>query len=470
MKRRFLALAVMTVIMAAPGAARDPMTFYVSPDGSDSNPGTEESPFLSPAYGCGKMKAGDTLMLLPGTYVIDAEADILRPKTGKSTGWIMIDGKIEGVKRPILAGRDGVRAAIDLAGKKFVKVANIEITHDTAATGDDVWFSDGITVQGKIAMDIALENLYIHHVDNRGLNIQDADRLTVTNCKVEYCGGGAIGGPTPKQGGWKNVKLAGSRFSYSGKYYRGGTGAGRPDLTPDGIGAQSSVGPVEISGCVVEKNYGDGIESRAANTYAHEVTIANNTCNGLRYWADMSRAENCLIYGMGDGDKTKSEYAGIMVEGIKSGNPRFYFTNVTVDDNRARDGFMAEFQRYASGAITVVAKNCIFANGGGAVCFYKTVKATVDHCLFLRPGAGLQVEYEGEGYKADEIEAGKIGPGNLSRDPKFVKRSWGGKGDYHLQASSPCLDAGTATGAPSVDLAGTSRPQGDAVDMGAYEQ
>jgi hypothetical protein len=41
--------------------------------------------------------------------------------------------------------------------------------------------------------------------------------------------------------------------------------------------------------------------------------------------------------------------------------------------------------------------------------------------------------------------------------------------DYRLRSFSPCVDSGTADGAPSRDLAGVSRPQGGGVDMGAYE-
>jgi len=56
------------------------------------------------------------------------------------------------------------------------------------------------------------------------------------------------------------------------------------------------------------------------------------------------------------------------------------------------------------------------------------------------------------------------GEGNINVDPLFV-----GGGDYHLTASSPCIDTGTPVGAPSVDIEGSLRPQGLGYDMGAYE-
>ena len=41
--------------------------------------------------------------------------------------------------------------------------------------------------------------------------------------------------------------------------------------------------------------------------------------------------------------------------------------------------------------------------------------------------------------------------------------------DLSLSATSPAIDAGVATDAPARDIAGTPRPQGAAVDLGAYE-
>ncbi len=55
---------------------------------------------------------------------------------------------------------------------------------------------------------------------------------------------------------------------------------------------------------------------------------------------------------------------------------------------------------------------------------------------------------------------------NIYADPLFVDSA---NNNYQLNSTSPAIDAGTAVGAPTVDLAGNLRPQGDGVDIGAYE-
>jgi MYXO-CTERM domain-containing protein len=45
-----------------------------------------------------------------------------------------------------------------------------------------------------------------------------------------------------------------------------------------------------------------------------------------------------------------------------------------------------------------------------------------------------------------------------------------GAGDLALRAGSPAINRGIVDGAPADDVAGTARPQGAAIDIGAYER
>lgn len=56
--------------------------------------------------------------------------------------------------------------------------------------------------------------------------------------------------------------------------------------------------------------------------------------------------------------------------------------------------------------------------------------------------------------------------GNISGDPQFVDPE---AGDFRLRNGSPCIDTGTAEGAPDRDILNVPRPQGTGYDMGAYE-
>jgi hypothetical protein len=58
---------------------------------------------------------------------------------------------------------------------------------------------------------------------------------------------------------------------------------------------------------------------------------------------------------------------------------------------------------------------------------------------------------------------------SFSVDPQFVSWVSDGSGDYHLQATSPMIDAGTSIGAPTTDFGGNPRPQGKRYDIGAYQ-
>jgi parallel beta-helix repeat protein len=60
--------------------------------------------------------------------------------------------------------------------------------------------------------------------------------------------------------------------------------------------------------------------------------------------------------------------------------------------------------------------------------------------------------------------------GTVTADPQFVNYIRTGGGDYHLKSTSPAIDKGSATYAPATDIDGVARPQGSAVDIGAYER
>ena len=123
--------------------------------------------------------------------------------------------------------------------------------------------------------------------------------------------------------------------------------------------------------------------------------------------------------------------------------------------------------------------NCTFSGnilagtttGGGAIYSQKTGGTfTIKNSILW--GDSTNKEIGGStGYLAPTVSYSDIDQdgyggsnGNIRQEPLFFAVD-----NYHLQATSPCVDAGTGDGAPANDLEGTARPQGIGYDLGAYE-
>lgn len=151
-----------------------------------------------------------------------------------------------------------------------------------------------------------------------------------------------------------------------------------------------------------------------------------------------------------------------------------------------------------AGPSDVLAINCVFAKntaaeGGGAISTLGSTFTAVNCTIadntapeesggaFFNNDATTEVLNSIIWYNSDEwivnllsfteirwsnVGGGDRGPNNIAAEPRFANRAGD---DYSLLPQSPSIDAGTAAGAPRVDILGTARPQFDAVDQGAYE-
>ena len=453
---------------SAPGEASTAagQVYYVAPHGDNANPGSRERPWATPGYGSRQLQPGDTLILLGGRYVLsEYDADILTPPSGTANAWITIQG--ETGNRPILAGRDNLLTAINLSGVQYVRIQNLEITHDDQSQGEAAWFRDGIEILGAPAAHLILQDLYIHHVDEFGMNLQDVDDLKILNTRIEYAGFGALGGPAGQHGGWRNVVIRGASLSWIGHYYQGGYGANRPYDRPDGFGIEPSQGPILIEDTVAEHNYGDGLDSKVANTTIRRTIVANNSCDGIKLWGDNSRVENTLIYGRGDGDPEPTPWSAIVIAPEEQANAHFEILNVTVDDFLGQNYLMIVQYDYPNVPAHLTVRNVIFSSRGPKASIFIAPGSTLtlDHTLFFFPQNEILLTHGEATYTCANIAL--LGEGNACGDPSFVHPTWGESGDYYLQADSPAINRGTSNGAPTVDL--ENRPRDAQPDLGAYE-
>lgn len=156
------------------------------------------------------------------------------------------------------------------------------------------------------------------------------------------------------------------------------------------------------------------------------------------------------------------------------------------------------------GAPTMV--NCVVAeNTGPGVDVYDESPVAIDHCtivgnygsgikgtavvlansiLWDNGGGGETPEIDGDAATVSycDVEGGYPGAGNIDDDPRFVlagywsdpgtpAASWV-RGDYHLFAESPCIDAGDpafASDVTTMDIDGDGRILGGRTDIGCDE-
>lgn len=458
------ALILLAVLLVA--TTSNAAIYYVSTTGSDSNTGSQASPWRNPAYGASRLNPGDRLIILGGRYVITDYDYIISPNSGSASAYVTIEG--EAGNRPILAGGQNLGALFFLSGAQYVKLRNLELTRNDQAPGNNGWCQNGIDVLDGPADHIILEALNIHHLGDMGLNAMDINQLQILNCNISYCGISGIGGPSGSQGGWRNITIRGTHLSHMGHYYHGiENGDPPPYERPDGMEIpHGSQGPMLVEDVKVTHNKGDGIDCSVENTTIRRCYVANNRCDGIKLWRGDSRIENTLIYGRGDGDATTTPWAAIVIDTDTAGD-EFTLMNVTVDDTLGHNYVMYAMYDHPTLAVSLTIRNCIFRAVGPNSPVFTTgaTNLTADHNLFFIPNSSYVINHGATEYTATQIAS--LGPGNRYGDPKFIKPAWGTLGDYHLKTGSPAINNGSTLDAPTIDL--ENHPRDSWPDIGAYE-
>ena len=155
--------------------------------------------------------------------------------------------------------------------------------------------------------------------------------------------------------------------------------------------------------------------------------------------------------------------------GVFNNNGSITVTNCTLIQNNAKlGGGLAN-----DGAAVVI--SCTFTQnvaalyGGGLFSDFGTGTIT-NNIFFNDTGNSLnEIGYAGGPENSVtpthcDIQGGYPGTSSINADPLFVNAA---AGDLHLQPGSPCLGAGTSTGAPATDKDGRTRPSPPSI--GAYE-
>ena len=223
----------------------------------------------------------------------------------------------------------------------------------------------------------------------------------------------------------------------------------------------------------------DAVFVRCVFTDNKAVTLGG----AVTIWGGSPSFVNCRFHGNDGG------WAAGAVFSRKSATPTF--VNCLFHDNKATEAGAVSVR---SGAPRFI--NCTFARneatkGKGGALFDGCAGAILHNCILwdnMSPVSNAneifskRISEKITSVAHSSVKGGWSGEGNLDKDPLFVDAS---KGDYRLQATSPCRDTGLSTLLPTdttdlglngnttetlpKDLSLKARINGDSVDMGAFE-
>ena len=419
----FKLAAVLISLSSLAGAA----TYYVSPQGSDSHAGTQQAPWATLQHAVDAIAPGDTILVQAGTYAgcrIGISGGQQAPKT--------------------LQAAPGAQVLINKVGKSNKHNSIIEIENFSGTVTD--WVVAGFEVANS---------------PKYGIDVRVTDRITVQHNHVH------------------NSALTGIFTAFSNHIL---IQANESDHNSEhGIYQSNSSTYPTIRANISHDNASAGIHMNG--------DISEQPGNGL---VEFATVEDNIIYENG-----KSGGSGINCDGVDSSifrNNLLYNNHASGISFYAIDGAHGSSNNKVYNNTIVMAANARFVinipnDGGGKAApvgnviennilytpdsFHGSVliaKAKVtgfqsDHNVvvghFSDDGGNTSIslsKWQSLGYDVHSIVAT---PAQLFVDPTHF--------NYALKTGSPAVDAGAALTDVPTDIAGVTRPQGSAWDIGCYE-
>ena len=331
-----------------------------------------------------------------------------------------------------------IQAAVDVASFGDT----VLVTNGTYYPADQIFITNNITVKSVNGAEKTIVNGGFPAQTNRCFYLDGANTIiggfTITNGYIIGVddGGGIycyIGGTiqnciiscnTGHRGGgvyyYKNCIVSNCTISGNSSPYFGG-------------GVYCDEGGMVLN-CIISKNsaqhIGGGVRC-TIGAIVQNCTISGNSVTafgGGIICLETSIIQNCTIYG----NSANNSGGGVFLE---EGN---IVQNCTIYNNSA--------------------------NSGGGACF--NTGGTIQNSILWNNFANSDINLNSGTINYSCSFPLPSGEGNISNNPQFVSIS-----NFHLQATSPCRNAGTNL--PYVytttDLDGNPRLIGDRVDMGTYE-
>jgi|GEM_PF-2362886 len=391
-------------------------TIHVSPEGSDSFDGSETKPWKSLNAALSNLQPGDTLILQPGIYTeplhFSESGTASAPITVKGIGDVVLD----------VSGLDAGAAAVKTDGESFYSLENLLIRNSPTGVRID-----------RGSQHIAVDGLTTENCDF-SLRIIDSINISVKNAYSA----GAIEGFSA-EGRSRNLT-----FENVSAY---GVSIGQ-DITeqrevPDrGFVFGASVANVTLRQIISAQHQGAGLDVRAGNVTGDRINAYGNGNNLEARGKHTSISNSIFSAATNQEEGFPGRGVGILAE---SGFLRL--VNVTVVDNKRFGIIMGEQSavRLENSIIARKEGEDLLSNEGGVL--------SQDSVIWFSSSFNNH----------EKLAAGT----NQWTNPGF--KDWNGK-DYGLAANSQAVEFGIGSvSSGALDLEGSQRLYGEAVDAGAFE-
>lgn len=455
MKKRLLivpAFLVLIFLLQARGVFVSPLveaastTYYVATTGSDSNPGTATQPWQTIQKAANTMVAGDSVIVNAGTYPEAVSATTAGAGSTQMISYIAngtvnitsfsISGnyvKVQGFSvMPTFCG--SWEGAIDVRGS-YDQVLN-NIIHDSTQEGIVAEpGSSYSTIRGNTIRTASIDGIAVFG-DNHLIENNDIADV------VDHLGTCTW---------WHDAN--GVEFHGSGNVFRGNYihdfFKSHQNSNPHADAFQTFSDPANgapaAKNTLVERNHiFMGNNGKLEEAWDSNATISGFMIQGAAGdVADNLAIENNIVESW---------------KGLDAGGSSGYVTNLKIYNNTWKSSlaFTSAYWPSAFSMYGVSFEAYDNITTDFSYAHYDLTASTGKYSNNLLWNSNGTMPYV-QGYApqaTDKIEV----------NPMFVSAT-----DYHLQTGSPAIDAGTAIAGDTISYDGTTRPQGAAYDMGAYE-
>lgn len=478
--------------------------FYVATNGNDSNPGTQVAPWRTVQHAADSARAGSTVYVRGGVY---EELVSINASGNASDGFITFRN-YPGETAVLDAAHftpSGRQAVLTIHSQSYVRIQGFEIRN--FRTAEHRLAPLGISVMG-FGSHIELLKNNVHHIENTfegrdapgsggngfGIAVYGTDaKAPITDLIID---GNEV--HHLKTGSSESLVVNGNvtnfRVAHNVVHDNNNIGIdviGFERTAPDPAVDQARDG-------VVSGNLVYNITSRGNPAYGNDVNsdgiyvdggtrilIEQNVMHDVDFGIELASehkdratsyilARNNLIY--------HCHTAGVSIGGYAPERGHTEHTTVvnnTLYDNDTSDTGSGEFQMQWNMADNIFANNIVYA---GPRCLVTLIRsqvdkehtpAVIDHNLYYCDAGEKASTWAGAAGTLTGFNKYVDSTANDRHshflDPRFIDASGN---DFHLQADSPAIGAGTTDGVSvsELDLEGSPRVQSGKIDLGCYQR